>query len=269
MGAVNGKSNGDYFAAIPEGRLLDDRQVELKHKQRYSIHIENRGSLRCDVDIRCDNKEIGVFRLNGKQSAKIERSVYDDGFLTFYRIGTRESIQAKIGSNELTGRVLIRFTPEKQKRVYAVDDGILYSGERSGGTGLSGHSEQEFYEVETIERDDEKAKKIEFRLVGEDDKPRPLIGSEKSDLQKAPLWERGINRFQFAIGFLICLIIGAIMIANNAGGGLLFPLAIIMFLQAMRLRDMGRHRAWTFLSLAPVLGLFVLVPCLIAPTRNH
>jgi hypothetical protein len=229
------------------------------------------------VEIRCDGKEIGVFRLNAGQSSRIERPVQDDGFLTFYRLGTEEARKAVVLKQDETGKVLIRFVPEKVKRVYAVDDAdlssaTLYSGERAkGGTGLSGHSEQEFCAVEAIERDEDVAQEIEFLLVAEDVEPRPLPESaaERPSDADLSLWDRGIKRVPFAIGWLAMIGIGGTMVSGGAEpGALLLPVAGIMLLQAMRLRDMRRSRAWTWLTLLPVVGLLVLVPCLIAPSKG-
>ncbi|HSI87049.1 MAG: hypothetical protein ACAI35_25395 [Candidatus Methylacidiphilales bacterium] len=79
--------------------------------------------------------------------------------------------------------------------------------------------------------------------------------------------DKGITRTAFAIGFCLCCAIAGMI--NAAQGGLLVALPIlgIMILQGLRLQNMGEHWAWTFLSLIPIVSLFVVVPCFFRPPK--
>lgn len=134
-----------YELAIVGVEESEDGYAVLQHGQRYSIKIANNNSSVCDVELLIDGGRAGLFRLEEESSAVIERPVNDDGFFTFYELGTKEARKAGIDNNESTGLITAIFKPE-----YESPPGALNAAPLPGGTGLSGHSNQKFTTVDSI-----------------------------------------------------------------------------------------------------------------------
>lgn len=130
----------------------------------------------CDALVRVDGNEVGIFRLNAETAKVFERPVEQEGKFTFFELGTGAATRAGLKAGKDLGLVQVMFMPELlSKKVEVYDDLVLYSSPDipwsdgdldnledssraslgSGGTGLTGRSEQEFYNVEAIEHVEE------------------------------------------------------------------------------------------------------------------
>lgn len=195
----------NFSVRIPEGNELPGGYVELAHTQKYTLHLHNMRKVDCDAIIEIDGKSIGTFRLHANDTMRLERPPHDNGYFTFYKIGTQEAQQAQLneGSPDL-GLVKVTFIPAQEyKFTWATPiwhDGeewqahpssltgttnvsyrsgsarVSAGGVSAGGTGLSGHSNQTFLDVGSIDRDYSQSTTIYLRLVAKNglDKPRPL-----------------------------------------------------------------------------------------------
>jgi hypothetical protein len=179
------KLNG--FQITINGKSQDNGLVPMRHCERYKIGMHNSGELRCDARVEVDGKEIGTFRINGFDSASIERPPNDRGCFTFYKEGSSEAAESGISTgDEKNGLVSVTFMPEKRRIFHPTQDflgeGAMRSfgggmkGMSSGGTGLSGHSSQNFSSVASLDYDNAKITTIHVRLFCVDEKndPRPL-----------------------------------------------------------------------------------------------
>jgi hypothetical protein len=169
-----------YELAVLGAEETQDGYVLLAHGQRYSLRISNDGSMRCDVELTIDGNHVGTFRLEGQSSAVIERPVVDDGFFTFYELVTEEARKSGLTSHEATGLVTAVFKPEAL---------ILFSSPSPGGTGLSGHSKQEFTSVRPLHyANPEDFVTINLRLGGTPVSDiRPLVKRQMSTPVPHPL----------------------------------------------------------------------------------
>lgn len=191
----------DYSVVISEGVETSEGYVKMSHGSQYVIRVRNRKGSRCNAAVMVDGKEIGTFRLNGYGHLELERPPDDTGRFTFYRLGSNEARQAGLGNvNKLElGLIQVTFTPEKPpvslaswSAPYAerevtrrgmvgslgepeasVSFGATPAGAAAGGTGLSGHSNQGFVNVASMNLDYDNAVTISLRLIADDD-IRPL-----------------------------------------------------------------------------------------------
>jgi len=203
-----------FSARIPEGSEKTSGYVEISHNKQYTIVLRNDHNVRCNAEVNIDGKLMGTFRIAANSTMRLERKPDDDGRFTFYRLGSAEAGKSDLGSvseNDL-GLLKIVFTPESQPATYvssswtytywnsqrATDasdvwyDPTIYGGNTGsasctvnccsvqdnapGGTGLSGHSDQGFIEVEDMWLDYTQQTTIHLRLVEErkQEDPRPL-----------------------------------------------------------------------------------------------
>ena len=200
-----------YSARVVGGYETPSAYVELRHGQTYQLQLRNDNNSRCDAQVEIDGKTVGVWRLNSNQSVTLERPANDNGKFTFYKAGTAEAQSAQLDSGDFNlGLIRVTFTPEQEVRpVQSVSysytttygasagtpvyRGLTYTGDTStfvsqteslgsaskslsaGGTGLSGHSNQNFDSVAQLDYDYSGQTVIHLRLVcKEDDGPRPL-----------------------------------------------------------------------------------------------
>ena len=186
----------DYSVVVSEGVETGEGYVKMSHGQQYVIRLRNRKDSRCNAAVMVDGKEIGTFRLNGYGHLELERPPDDTGRFTFYRVWSNEARQAGLGNvNKLElGLIQVTFTPEKPPVSLAswsapyAERGMVGSlgepeasvtfdatpaGAAAGGTGLSGHSNQGFVNVASMNLDYDNAVTISLRLIADDD-IRPL-----------------------------------------------------------------------------------------------
>ena len=122
----------------------------MDNAAQYGLNIRNALSTRCYVDIKIDGKKVGLFQLDGEQSATIERPVDEAKKFTFYTVRNVEAAQTQLTSylrkaplrsgaaprpdegtvavarsgivdNDNTGEIECVFTPEKSYPVIIVD----------------------------------------------------------------------------------------------------------------------------------------------------
>lgn len=194
----------NYSVRVIGGTEKDSGYVYLSHGKVYKLQLRNDHGIRCDAEVHIDGKLINTFRIPQWGSITLERAPGDDrGRFTFYKEGTQEAERAQIHSGDSNnGLISVVFTPEKRRPVtvtvtdiqqpYYLEDikvkrwppqyssnmaNVRGSSASPGGTGLSGHSDQEFIDVGAIEHDYSGRTTITLRLVCDDDEdPRPLIG---------------------------------------------------------------------------------------------
>lgn len=189
-------SHGDYFVEEENGHVV------MQHGKTYRVLLHNHSHRACDVRLELDGENVGEFRVNARAAVCLERGSEDDGYFTFYLAGTEEANRVGLGraSRNDLGLVRATFMPEKLvEREVKTSGGIrgssigfdsLSSSSRlirtqganfsAGGTGLSGHSSQQFITVENLDY----APKSEWgiitlRIVGKAD-PRPKVAVASS-----------------------------------------------------------------------------------------
>lgn len=201
---------------VTPGQEMPDGYVAMQHGQQYEIVLNNLWNRRCDARVSVDGQEIGTFRLNAFESLRLERIPgADSGKLTFYAAGTVEARQAGIArGDETNGLIQATFWPEHKMEpaVKSVVDSIpawpsvswtrgAESGSMSmgesrsmnlssygeGASGLSGHSNQNFVSVGSINRDYSQETTISLRLVVGRDEPRPLRVTKKHNPVPRPV----------------------------------------------------------------------------------
>lgn len=207
---------GNYELVINPGCELDGAYVELRHGQHYNLNLSNRASTRCDADITIDGKSMGEFRIAAFGHIRLERPANDTGRFTFYQSGSSEAsaVGLHLVSSDQLGLVTVRFRPELEYKgpivvpripsreepnrrwpretepFFCAGEEVIGGGispQRSGsrlsarglsagGTGLSGQSDQSFYEVAGLNYDLAGEVVINLRLVcgGRVPDPRPL-----------------------------------------------------------------------------------------------
>jgi hypothetical protein len=192
----------NFSVRIPEGKETSGGYVDMQHNTQYRLVLRNSRSIRCDARVEVDGKHVGTWRIPANQSITLERPVHDESKFTFYKLGTSEGNQAQLnGSNPSLGLVKVTFTPEVKRDVVYKENRIWVDGKEvfpgasgwsytaslcaapqakgatrsAGGTGLSGHSNQTFYDAEYLDLDYSQQTVIHLRLVCNDiDAPRPL-----------------------------------------------------------------------------------------------
>ena len=188
-------ANGFSVKVVP-GNEVPGGYVEIAHGTVYRIALRNRNASRCDARVSIDGTIVGKWRLNANDRVELEHGVGSDGRFTAYLPGTHEGVMAGVDySNPELGLISVEFTPEmyelpvceatyaKGVSPQAASMSLTGCGaERSAiGTGLSGHSGQQFHQTNKIKYDFDGQVIIHLRLVGvsrADDGPRPLVGVE-------------------------------------------------------------------------------------------
>ena len=173
---------GDYSASIGVqlgnnwvSNPSDDRgYISMNHLQVYEIRLGSSFYGLSDAKIEIDGKEVGVFRIKSNQAVVIERNVKDRGRFTFLRNGTQEYFNAGLDRVSSANRGLIKvvFYPQRinyrniEPNNLPHETGLPSSFDlKSGGTGLSGMSNQDFQDAINIERDYSKTTTIYLRLI--------------------------------------------------------------------------------------------------------
>ena len=174
-----------YELTVLGAEETQEGYVLLGHGQRYSLRIANEESMRCDVELHIDGNHVGTFRLDGKSSAVIERPVEDNGYFTFYELATDEAKRSGLTRHEATGLVTAIFKPE----ALVLSSSPSLGSPSIGGTGLSGHSKQEFTTVRPLHfANPEEFVTINLRLGGVPASDiRPLSKRQMSTLVPPPL----------------------------------------------------------------------------------
>ena len=212
MATLNG-----FSVTIPESYSeTSEGHVGLRHGQNFKVRLHNGhrgpyGSVPCDATIILNGKDVGTFRVNAGQTTIIERPANDTGKFTAYQEDSYEAASIGIdrNSNDL-GLIEVVFRPGNRKIHWTppavsvtwnnYDSQPVYRGISSEcrakscsfnepvgmGIGLSGHSNQNFHEVEDLDYN-EPATRIYLRLVKESFErsgPRPLRSVYSTDVPR-------------------------------------------------------------------------------------
>lgn len=193
---------GNFSVTIPEGREIDSGHVSIPHNTKYTIRIYNHDyRRRVDTAVSVDGKDVGLFRVNFNGVLTLEHPAHDNGCFTFFEVASEDAQEAKVRevSKDNKGLVQVLFKPEKirdvvkapYQRVRGV--GSSAGGQSVGGTiadsaepilrghsafsdkrweetsagitGLTGHSDQDFYTVPNLDYDPSAEVTITLRLV--------------------------------------------------------------------------------------------------------
>jgi len=168
----------------------DEGYVYMPHMRQYEVRLKSKAGVRSDAKVVIDGKEVGVFRVEPNQTIVIERSLGDTARFTFIQKQTREYFAAKLDQVESgkLGLISVTFTPERgygqsvpankpkiesPKRV--AEEGPLKTSARSGGTGLTGQSNQQFNYVQGIQYDQGRQVTLHLRLVPKETVEAPVL----------------------------------------------------------------------------------------------
>jgi hypothetical protein len=168
-----------FSLTIQPGKETPNGYVELPHNTPYSLHLRNEHRQRCDAKVSIDGKPVGTWRIPVASFITLERPVNDAGRFTFYAIATPEAQHAGLAADDPNlGLVQVVFTPELPSPPPAPPASAPYlagSSRRAGGTGLSGHSNQQFGIAAQIQQDLSQQTTISLRLIATPQaQPRPL-----------------------------------------------------------------------------------------------
>ena len=169
---------GDFQLLIDPGIESSSGHVQMKHGQQYLIVLRNRGFVRCDAVVKVDGQHVGTIRVDSHRIVRLSCPVHDNGCFTFYEAGTDEARDARLHniSRDNLGLVQVIFKPER-RRVRSQTKGLFSTlgcttTRSPGGTGLSGESDQNFYQASSIEYDESSKTIISLRLVSDSDRVR-------------------------------------------------------------------------------------------------
>lgn len=213
----------DFSVKIPEGYEDDKGYVHLKHETKYTVSLRNNAPLRCAAEVYIDGKKVGVYRINGYGVLDLEHPSGDNGRFTFYELDSKEGKSVGLDSipRKDRGLISVTFKPEKKysptyqesyevmpsltPRFYGQGTGYNFDPENQyaplkgmscstiamncveGGTGLSGHSSQNFVKVANLDYDLDRVVTIHLRLVGSNNEPRELVGVGESTAIPSPV----------------------------------------------------------------------------------
>lgn len=204
----------NFSLRVAEGNETAGGYVELEHGKQYRLVLRNSRNTACDAKIEIDGKDVGTFRIYAYSSVTLERPAGDQSKFTFLKLGTDEAKQAQLNEHDPNlGLVRVTFTPEffvkplPMPYVQTVQPSWTYtpsatwtanatyrsatigdggdavamaamptenSFSRSGGTGLTGHSNQDFTTVATLNYDLSQQTTIFLRLVLKTGTVKPL-----------------------------------------------------------------------------------------------
>lgn len=208
---------GNFSVLIPEGSERDSGYVGLEHGNNFVIRLMNHTHQQCDAEVTVDGKDVGCFRIDAHGSCTLERSPDDNGRFTFFSAGTDDANKAgEFGIAAADkGLIQVKFVPERQReyrpsvvRGMGGVFGMWEGGPSMGGwsrdrgttecdagnektvggiTGLSGHSDQQFRTVGSIDRDESQAVTISLRLITANFGPRPLKAANRGNPVPEPV----------------------------------------------------------------------------------
>lgn len=205
-----------FSVRVSEG-AEQDGYVEMVHGQEYSLFLRNMNALPCDAEVEIDGKGVGAFRIWAHGSMVLEHPQNDQGRFTFAKLGTVEAAQGQLNANSPDlGLIKVTFTPGNVKqakpltnvrpqtdnwrasggdaayasasmgmsrgeepRSFTLDSAPVGDQRSAGGTVLTGHSDQQFHDIEPLVYDYSRRTVIHLRLVsrGAASGARPLTSS--------------------------------------------------------------------------------------------
>lgn len=198
-----------YSFTINGGIHKQDRYIEMRHGQQYSVTIRNDSSKRCQATLNIDGHHMGDFLVEAHNSITVDRPVHSNKCFTFYRTDRYDPSSFETGiipGRYDNGLVEVDFIPEKThvyKYTASFRNTNTYDYESSdalnasfcaplshrttkyaeGGTALSGHSNQHFRTVAPLNLDYTGKVSLSYRLVGKeyhayDDYVEPVYRSQ-------------------------------------------------------------------------------------------
>ena len=179
----------NFSVRVPEGSESDDSYVTLRYGTKYRLLLINGKAVRCNAKVEIDGKHQGTWQIEAGDRIILERPAQDEACFTFYKLESKEAQQVELSASPNLGLIKVTFTPELVRqqpeitRSYGGGQSVSFKGVTrgvtrgmsAGGTGLSGHSDQNFGRAERMELDDSQQTVIHLRLVAaSEDEPRPL-----------------------------------------------------------------------------------------------
>jgi hypothetical protein len=169
--------NNNYTFKIKGGKHKNNRYVEMKHQQQYSVLMYNNTNTSCRATLKIDGEHMGNFYISSNNNIDIDRPVHSSKIFTFYRTDRINPTPYRTGiipGNPINGLVEVTFVPSK---VYNYNLCNTYMSRPScndtlsgcyeeGGTGLSGYSHQQFADMGNMDLDFSKKVTLSYRLVG-------------------------------------------------------------------------------------------------------
>lgn len=166
----------EMFPSFPE----ENGYIKLKHLEKYFLGIRNRSASSVLATVTIDGKNVGGFIIKQGGFLSLDTIPGSGKQFTFIASGTREAI-GTIDNLAAEERGLIKVDFQKEKQIYPLHEACIeqprsYGGgqstksiERSGGTGLSGTSNQRFKTVD-FEVDTSETWTIYLRLIADVEK---------------------------------------------------------------------------------------------------
>lgn len=177
-----------FSIGIQNGVETSQGYVRMRHNSEYQIRLGNDDNVVADAIVKIDGIEIGVWRIPANRNITIERPANVDRKFTFYKLGSSEGDQAGLERNNDLGLISVDFIPAKSiyqnlrgSHIESGSKGVTFGGNTrgfsAGGTGLGNHSDQQFGQAQSIDRDYANQVTINLRLVAVDE---PAIVSLRS-----------------------------------------------------------------------------------------
>ncbi len=170
--AVQVRVNSTSASETPDG------YVRLANHTEYALYLRNDATTECDAKVTIDDKPVGTFRIAPQSFIIRDRPVSEPKKFHFVLVDTAGAGLTKGAS--ANGLISVEFSPAvQQERSFSVtncSDTSMYlcKGARGagleGGTALSGHSDQQFVRVPSLDYDYSKRVNIHLRLVGDSSK---------------------------------------------------------------------------------------------------
>lgn len=173
---------GDFSLEVQRKNDTPEGYVEMTHGEVYALRVTSFSDRRADVRIEIDGEEIGAWRVEPRSGFVLERGVSDSGKFTFFLSGSKEASQAglTVVPEDQLGLIKATFLPElvrpmhKIHRPTRLTRGTMFSFQSSGGTGLTGHSDQQFSNVAGLQHDNKLTTVVHLRLIGKSE-VRPKV----------------------------------------------------------------------------------------------
>lgn len=175
--------------------------VSIAHGQKYKLRLRNSNNTRCDAEVFVDNKHVGTWRIDGRNTITIERPADDTGHFTAYLTDSHDGRQAGLDTGRTeNGLIQVIFRPERKPQFnprqgekgviqasLSSERGLSFASTSEMGTGLSGHSGQQFGTAAHIDYEPGAEVTISLRLIGADESPRPLSPSHRGNPVPPPV----------------------------------------------------------------------------------
>jgi hypothetical protein len=154
-----------FSVQIINAKETADGYIEIAHNTQYAIKLQNDRSVNCAAVVTIDGQHVGTWIVPCHRNITVERPVQTPKLFTFYQLGSAEAAQAQLQDNPDLGLISVLFKPAKQQPLAPIMSVAASSQSRSGGTGLSGTSNQQFIPARDLDYDLENTCMIHLRLI--------------------------------------------------------------------------------------------------------